>query len=120
MTAIVTEEMQQQVLSAVRKSQEITLDAVRRVVDAVSTVQAKLPAAPRGLKLPERPALPLADKLPKLPEPEAVVTSAFDFVGELLAQQRKFAADLFAATSALRPAKAGAGAGDEEDAADAA
>jgi hypothetical protein len=73
----------------------------------------KLPAAPRGLKLPERSALPLADKLPA---PEAVVTSAFDFVGQLLAEQRKFAVELFAATSALRPAKAEAD--DDEGAAE--
>ena len=116
MTATLTEEMQEQVLSAVRKSQEITLDTVRRVVGAVSTVQSKLPAAPRGLKLPERPALPLAGKLPKLPEPEAVVTSAFDFVSQLLAEQRKFAVELFAATSALRPtAKAEAGAAEDAE-----
>jgi hypothetical protein len=124
MTVTVTEEVQKQVLGAVRKSQEISLDAARKVVEAVSAAQAKLPAAraklpaaPRHLKLPELPAKAsakasvktLADKLPQLsdlPKPEAVVSSAHDFFGQLLADQRKFATELIAAASALRPAKA--------------
>lgn len=117
MTAIVTEDLQKQVLGAVRKSQEITLDAVRKAVEAVSAAQAKLPAAPRYFKLPELPAKALADKLPQLsdlPKPEAVVSSAYDFLGQLLAGQRKFATELIAATSALRPAKAEKAAEDDE------
>lgn len=121
MTAIVKEDVQEQVLSAVRKSQELTLDAVRKVVEAVSAAQEKLPAAAREFKLPELPAKSLAGRLPHrpdLPKPEAVVGSAYDFLGQLLADQRKFATELIAATSALRPAKAGTaaedGAGDDE------
>ena len=109
MTAIVKEDVQEQVLEAVRKGQEITLDAVRKFVEAVSAAQAKLPAQARNFKLPELPAKGLAGKLPQLsdlPKPEAVVSSAYDFLGHLLADQRKFATELISATAALRPGKA--------------
>jgi hypothetical protein len=102
-TATTTEHVQEQVLGAVRKGQEMTLDAIKKVVETVSGAQAKLPAAPFDGKLP---AMPFADRLrefPSLRQPEAVVSSAFDFLGQLLADQRKFADDLFKATAALRP-----------------
>jgi hypothetical protein len=117
MTATMTEDLQEQLLSVVRKSQELTLDAVRKTVEAVSAAQAKLPAATRDFKLPELPTLPFAGKLPKLPalpEPQTVVTSAYDLLSRLLADQRKFAGELIAATSALRPAKAEADSGTDE------
>jgi hypothetical protein len=89
----VTQEVQDQMLGAIRKSQEVTLDAVKKVVETVTAAQAKLPAPFDG-KIPN---LPLTEKLSELPplsdlpEPEAVVSSAFDFLGQLLAEQRKFA-----------------------------
>jgi hypothetical protein len=104
MTATATEHVQEQVLGAVRKSQEMTIDAIKKVVETVSAAQAKLPAAAFDGKLH---ILPLAERLPglsSLPEPEAVVSSAFDFLGRLLADQRKFADEMFRATAALRPA----------------
>jgi hypothetical protein len=42
--------------------------------------------------------VPLADKLPK---PEEVVASAYDFAEQLLASQRKFAEEVLKATAAL-------------------
>src|ERR1700744_4086077 len=104
MTATATEHMQEQVLGAVRKSQEMTLDAIKKVVETMSAAQAKLPVAPFDGKFH---ALPFAGKLPglsSLPEPEAVVSSAFDFLGRLLADQRKFADEVFKAPAPLRPA----------------
>jgi hypothetical protein len=112
MTVSVTQGMQEQVLGAIRKSQEMTLDAVKKVVETVAAAQAKLPGAPFDGGIP---SLPLADKLPagKLPElpqlpsllePEAVVSATFDFLGQLLAEQRKFATELIRATAGLRPA----------------
>jgi hypothetical protein len=104
MTATMTQDVQEQVLGAIRKSQEMTLDAVKKVVETVAAAQAKLPGAPFDRKLP---GLPPAGKLPfadKLPEPEAVVSSAFDFFGQLLAGQRKFATELLKVTAGLRPA----------------
>jgi hypothetical protein len=101
----VTQEVQDQVLGAIRKSQEVTLDAVKKVVETVTAAQAKLPAPFDG-KIPN---LPLTEKLSELPplsdlpEPEAVVSSAFDFLGQMLAEQRKFATELIKATAPLRP-----------------
>ncbi|HEY1819232.1 MAG TPA: hypothetical protein VGG83_04840 [Trebonia sp.] len=103
MAATTTERVQEQMLGAVRKGQAMTLDAIKKVTETVSAAQAKLPTAPFDGK---RPALPFADKLPglsSLPKPEAVVSSAFDFLGHFLAEQRKFADELVKATAALRP-----------------
>lgn len=103
MAATTTERVQEQMLGAVRKGQAMTLDAIKKVTETVSAAQAKLPAAPFDGK---RPALPFAGKLPdlsSLPKPEAVVSSAFDFLGHFLAEQRKFADELVKATAALRP-----------------
>jgi hypothetical protein len=51
---------------------------------------------------PKMPAaqLPLADKLPK---PEEVVASAYDFAEKLLATQRQFAEELLKVTTPLMP-----------------
>jgi hypothetical protein len=103
MTASKTEHVQEQVLDAVRKGQELTVDAIKKVVETVSAAQAKLPATPFEGRLR---TLPFADRLPEvgsLPKPERVVSSAFDFLGHLLSEQRKFADDLLKATVALRP-----------------
>ena len=111
-TDTVTGDAQEQVLGVVRKSQEMTLDAVKKVVETVAAAQAKLPVAPFDGGIPSLPLadkLPFAGKLPELPqlpsllEPEAVVSATFDFLGQLLAEQRKFATELIKATAPLRP-----------------
>ena len=113
MTATVTEDMQEHVLGVVRKGHELTLDAVRKAVEAVSAAQAKLPAAPH-FKLAELRTKSLDGKLPQLralPKPKEVVTSSVDFLGKLLAEQRKFNGELVAA---LHPVKLEADAEDDE------
>jgi len=90
MTSTVTEELQDQFLSTVRKSQEIALDAIRTVVDTVQSVTPKIPSV----------SLPFADKLPK---PEDVVASSYDFAEQLLSTQRKFADEVVKATAQLLP-----------------
>ncbi len=52
MTATVTEDVQEQVLGIVRKSQEMTLDAIKQVVETVNAAAEKLPAVPFADKLP--------------------------------------------------------------------
>ena len=101
MTASVTEDVQEQVLGIVRKSQEITLDAVKQVVETVNSAAGKLPAMSFAHKLPSLSQLPGAAALPT---PETVVSSTFDFLDRLLAEQRKFAGELVKATETLRPA----------------
>ncbi len=89
-----TEELQEQVITAVRKSQQTTLDVIENIVEAVSSATSKLPSFPASL------SVPFADRLPT---PEAVVAGAHDFAAQLLAEQRKFAEEIVKATAALRP-----------------
>jgi hypothetical protein len=102
MTATInTKDVQDQVLSIVRKSQEMTLDAIKQAVETVNTAAEKLPGMPFTGKLPSLHQLPGATALPT---PETVVSSTFDFLDRLLGEQRKFADELIKATASLRPA----------------
>ncbi|MDX6344090.1 MAG: hypothetical protein QOH87_4228 [Trebonia sp.] len=102
MTATVTGDVQEQVLGIVRKSQEMTLNAIKQVVETGHTVAGKLPPMPFADKLPS--SLPQLPGVRALPTPEAVVSATFDFFDRLLAGQRKFAGELIKATAPLRPA----------------
>jgi hypothetical protein len=85
-----TQDLQNEILTTVRKSQETVIDAIRTWVETVQSITPKVPAV----------ELPYADKLPK---PEDVVASAYDFAEQLLASQRKFAEEVLKATSSLVP-----------------
>ena len=104
MSTSTREDLQEHVIGVVRKSQEVTLATVRKAVETLSAATAKLPVD----KLPvdkfesKLHGLPLAAKLHELPAPGTVVSSAFDFAGRLLAEQRTFAEELVKATAPLR------------------
>jgi hypothetical protein len=83
-------DMQEEFLSNVRKSQEAVIDAIRTWVESVQSVTPKVP----GVQVPG------AEKLPRA---EDVVASAYDFAEELLKNQRRFAEEIFKATSPLMP-----------------
>jgi hypothetical protein len=83
-----TQELQAQTLDWVRKSQDVALEALRTWADAVNSLTPSLPV----------PAVPFADKLPK---PQDLVADAFDFAGQLLAAQRKFAEDVLQVTTSV-------------------
>jgi len=85
-----TQDLQNDILTTVRKSQESVIDAIKTWVETVQSITPKVPAMD----------MPFADKLPK---PEEVVASAYDFAEQLLASQRKFAEEVLKATSALTP-----------------
>jgi hypothetical protein len=87
-TRIPGQELQDEILKTVRKSQEAVIDAIKAWTDTVQSIAPKLPAV----------SLPLADRLPK---PEDVVASAYDFADQLLAGQRRFAEDMLKATAPL-------------------
>ena len=89
-TSTVTQDLQDQFLSTVRKSQEMTLDALKTLVDAVQNITPKIPSI----------NVPFADQLPK---PQDVVASSYDFAEQLLTSQRKFADEVVKATAALLP-----------------
>jgi hypothetical protein len=85
-----TQDLQNEVLNTVRKSQETVVDALKTWVETVQSLTPKVPAVD----------MPFAGKLPK---PEEVVASAYDFAEQLLASQRRFAEEVLKATSALMP-----------------
>ena len=84
------QELQDQFLSIVRKGQEIALDAIKSMVDTVQTITPKIPTVD----------VPFADRLPK---PQDVVASGYDFAAQLLTSQRKFADEVLKATAPLLP-----------------
>ena len=63
------------------------------MVDTVQTITPKIPSVD----------LPFAEKLPK---PQDVVASGYDFAEKLLTSQRKFADEVVKATAPLMPGKA--------------
>jgi 3-methyladenine DNA glycosylase AlkC len=77
--------VQEQVLEAIKRSQDATI----QIVTAWSESVARL--APQ---LPEMPKLPLADALPK---PGEVSDQLFDFAQKLLTSQQEFVAKLMKA-----------------------
>lgn len=114
MSANTREDLQEHVIGVVRKSQEVTLATVKKAIETLSAATDKLPVDKFEGKLHD---LPLAAKLHELPAPGAVVSSAFDFAGRLLAEQRTFAEELVKATAPLRLRAKGAS--DAQDANDA-
>ena len=90
MASIPTQDLQNEFLSTIRKSQETVIDAIRSWVETVQSVTPKIPPV----------QVPGADQLPK---PEEVVASAYDFAEQLLASQRRFAEEVLKATTSLLP-----------------
>ena len=86
-----TQELQESFLSAIRKSQDITLQAIKVWVDTAEYFTPKVSYA----------HLPFARLLPKLDE---FVAGSFDFAEQVLASQRRFADDVLKLTAPLLPA----------------
>ena len=89
-TTSTQQELQDQFLATVRKGQEIALDAIRTMVDTIQTITPRIPAVD----------LPFTDRLPK---PQDVVASGYDFAQKLLSSQRKFADEVVKAAAPLLP-----------------
>ena len=90
MPSTTQQELQDQFLSLVRKSQEMALDAIKSIVDTAATITPKIPSVD----------VPFADRLPK---PQDVVASGYDFAEKLLSSQRKFADEVVKAAAPLLP-----------------
>ena len=84
------QQMQDEFLSATRKSQEIVLEAIKTWVDSAQALTPKVPSV----------QLPFADQLPK---PEDVVSGTYDFAEQVLANQRHFAEEIMKAYAPLLP-----------------
>jgi len=75
-------------LDAIRKSQDMMVDATKRLVDALQSVRASVHA-------------------PDMPKPEELVANVYSFTEQLLDSQRKFAEGMLEATKPLRRAQEG-------------
>src|SRR5260370_20632643 len=93
MASTTTQELQDQFLAIIRKSQEIALDALKTTVETVQNITPKIPTID----------VPFADKLPK---PQDVVASGYEFAAKLLASQPKFANEVVQTTAAMLPGTA--------------
>lgn len=90
MAATATQELQDSFLSAIRKSQEITLHAIKAWAETVESITPKATYA----------HLPLAGLVPNAHD---VVAGSFDFAEQVLASQRKFAGDVLKLTAPMLP-----------------
>jgi hypothetical protein len=93
-TRTTTQEVQAEILDTVRKSQDALVDAIKRWAETVQSITPSIPV----------PNLPYADKLPK---PEDLLASAYDFAQQLLASQRSFAEGVLQAARPLTPVQNG-------------
>ena len=84
----VAQELTNEVLNTISKSQAAVVDAIETWASAVQSIKPDLPEV----------NLPFADKLPS---PQQLVASAYDFAEQVLASQRKFAEDVLSATTPL-------------------
>jgi hypothetical protein len=94
-TRAIGQELQGQILDAVRKSQDTVVEAIKTWADTVQSITPSMPAVP---------SVPFADKLPN---PGELVANAYDFAEKLLASQRKFAEDVLNATTPVLNAGSG-------------
>jgi hypothetical protein len=93
MASNITQDVQEQFLSTIRKGQEMTIDALKSWVETVQSVTQSLPSIPSV-------SLPLADRLPN---PHEVVARGYDFAEQILTSQRKFADEVLEVASPLLP-----------------
>jgi hypothetical protein len=84
----VARELTSEILTTISKGQAAVVDVIETCASAAASIKPDLPAV----------NVPFADKLPT---PQDVVASVYDFAEQLLASQRKFAEDVLAATAPL-------------------
>jgi hypothetical protein len=82
-----TDQVSSDLLDAVRKSQDMVVDATKRLVDTLQSVRASIQ--------------------PDVPKPEELVANVYNFTEQLLESQRKFAEGMIEATKPLRSAQEG-------------
>jgi hypothetical protein len=94
-THTASEKVQEEILKTVRTSQSAVVEAIQTWARTVQSITPTLPDV----------NMPFAEKLPK---PQELIASAYDFAQQLLAGQRKFAEDVLTATAPLLPGSADA------------
>jgi hypothetical protein len=94
MVTTIRQELGEEFLSTIRKGEELALDVLKPVVEAMHYVIPTMPVV----------RMPLAGVLPTAHE---AVGEAYDFTEHLLADQRRFADEVITAISPLLPGRAG-------------
>ena len=89
-THTASEQVQEEILKTVRNSQSAVVAAIQAWARAVQSITPALPDV----------NVPFAEKLPK---PQELIASAYDFAEQLLASQRKFAEEVLKATAQILP-----------------
>ena len=84
------EQVQEEILKTVRSSQSAVVEAIQTWARAVQSITPSLPDV----------NVPLAEKLPK---PQELIASGYDFAEQLLASQRKFAEEVLKASAPMLP-----------------
>jgi hypothetical protein len=87
-TRTVGQQAQEEILNTVRNSQSAVVEAVQTWARTVQSMTSAMPDV----------NMSFADKLPK---PQELIASAYDFAGQLLASQRNFAEDVLKATAPM-------------------
>ena len=82
------EQVQEEILKTVRNGQSAVVAAIQAWARTVESITPALPDV----------NVPFAEKLPK---PQELIASAYDFPEQLLASQRKFAEDVLKATAPM-------------------
>ena len=83
-----SQQVQEEILKTVRNSQSAVVEAIQTWARTVQSITPALPDV----------NVPFTDKLPK---PEELIASAYDFAEQLLASQRKFAEDFLKMTAPM-------------------
>jgi hypothetical protein len=94
MATTIRQELEEEFLTTIRKGENIALDALKPLVEAVQFVIPTMPTV----------HVPFADRLPTAHE---VVADGYGFAEHLLTDQRRFADEMIKATSPLLPGRAG-------------
>jgi len=94
MATTIRQELEEEFLATIRKGEDIALDALKPLVEAVQFVIPTMPTV----------HVPFADRLPTAHE---VVADGYDFAEHLLANQRRFADAVIKTASPMLPGRAG-------------
>ena len=94
MATTIRQELDEEFLSTIRKGQEMTLEALKHLVEAVHYVIPTMPVV----------RVPLAGRLPTAHE---VVADGYAFAEHLLANQRQFADKMITTMAPVLPNRAG-------------
>jgi hypothetical protein len=93
MATTIRKDAEEELLTTIRKGEDIALDALKPLVEVVQFVIPTMPTV----------RVPLADRLPTVHD---LVVDGYEFAEHLLANQRKFTDEVFKVTSPVLPIRA--------------